>query len=277
MPQGNEADPRSGDRGASGHVVGDQGVGDQVVGGGELDDPEADLRDNDGRKGIERTCIVRRTKGSPDGMIRFVVGPEGAVVPDVRRRLPGRGVWVTASQAIVAEAVRKQAFARGFRAKVVVDAALAVQVGLLLARDALQSLAMANKAGAVTTGFAKVEAAIAAGRVMAVLHASEASADGVRKLDAVRRRLERQAGPAPDAEGCGTDEARLPPSIKLFASDELDLALGRTNVIHAALAEGPAGQAFLTRCQRAIDYRAEASQVTKADAKAASAESGTPG
>ena len=262
-------------------------------------DPDGDLSDDAGRKILERTCIVTRTKGSPDAMIRFVVGPEGAVVPDIRRRLPGRGVWVSASEAVVAQAVRKQAFARGFKAKVAVDAALPAQVAVLLTRDALQSLAMANKAGAVTTGFAKVEAALAAGRVLAVLHASEASEDGIRKLDAAHRRQERRQGerhqgerhhgashhderhqderhPGGRAEPSHGDTAPLA-SINFFTSEELDLALGRTNVIHAALAVGKEGHAFLTRCRRAVDYRAGASRVVKADAKAASAEGGAPG
>ena len=74
--------------------------------------------------GPERTCIVTRRKGSPDAMIRFVVGPDGGVVPDVRGRLPGRGVWVTASEPLVAAAVKRHAFDRGFKAKVQVDPAL---------------------------------------------------------------------------------------------------------------------------------------------------------
>ena len=208
-------------------------------------------------KGPERTCIVTRAKAAPEAMIRFVVGPDESVVPDIRRKLPGRGVWVTASERIVAEAVRKQAFSRGFKAKVKAAASLAVDVGDLMARDALQSLAMANKAGAVITGFAKVEAAIAARRVAAVLHAAEAGEDGVRKLDGAARRA---------AEGGET-----PLSIKLFAAEQLELALGGTNVIHAALAVGPASHAFLTRCRRLILYRSAAAYDIPADAKAASA------
>ena len=179
--------------------------------------------------GPERTCIVTRAKGAPDTMIRFVAGPDHVVVPDIRRRLPGRGVWVTASEPLVAEAVKRQAFSRGLKMKV---------------------LAMANKAGAVTVGFAKVETALKAG-VAALVHASDAAPDGVRKLEATRRRL---------ASG-----ASATMSIKVFSGEQLDLALGRTNVIHIALAAGPAGLAFLARCRRLMQYRSATAFEEKAE------------
>lgn len=229
-------------------------------GGGEAHVEPAQRKAHSGRMpkddedGPERTCIVTRRKASPDVMIRFVVGPDLAVVPDIRRKLPGRGVWLSAEVAVVEKAVRGQAFARGFKAKVKAEPQLAAEVGDLLERDALQSLAMANKAGAVITGFAKVESALAAGAVVAMLHASDGGEDGVRKLEATARR--------------GRDTP--PASIKVFSSQQLDLALGRTNVIHAALAEGPAGNAFLMRCRRSMLYRTEVAK-PKADAEVASA------
>ena len=199
----------------------------------------------DEEDGPERTCIVTRRKAAPEMMIRFVLDPDQAVVPDLRRKLPGRGVWLTPSASIVAEAVRKSAFARGFKTKVKADAMLADTVDTLMVQDALQSLAMANKASAVTTGFAKVEAALTAGRAAAILHATDGVEDGIRKLDALARRR--------------GDAGESVLSIKLFASQRLDLALGRTNVIHAALATGPAGNAFLSRCHRLMVYRSVAS------------------
>lgn len=206
--------------------------------------------------GPERTCIVTRRKASPDDLIRFVLGPDAEVVPDLRRKLPGRGVWVTAKATVVAEAMRKRAFSRGFKAEVKSDPRLDVVVDDLLARDALQSLSMANKAGAVTAGFAKVEKAIAAGGVAALLHAADGAEDGIRKLDAVLRRHWTREG--------------APNSINVFTAQQLELALGRTNVIHAALAEGPAGHALLSRCRRLIVYRSAAAQDLEADAKSAS-------
>ena len=204
--------------------------------------------------GPERTCIVTRAKGAPDTMIRFVAGPGDVVVPDIRRRLPGRGVWVTASEPLVAEAVKRQAFSRGLKKKVRAEPALAASVWDLLSADALQSLAMANKAGAVTVGFAKVEGALNAGGVATLIHAADGAPDGVRKLEATRRRL---------ASG-----ATATMSVKLFSGEQLDLALGRTNVIHAALAAGPAGLAFLTRCRRLMQYRSATASEEKADVSA---------
>jgi predicted RNA-binding protein YlxR (DUF448 family) len=195
--------------------------------------------------GPERTCLVTRRKGSPDEMIRFVLDPAGQVVPDIRRRLPGRGVWIGARRSLIEKAARSGVFARGFKTKAEAPAGLADEVEALLHKDALQSLAMANKAGAVVTGFAKVEAAIAAGGVIALLHASDAAEDGVRKLEQTARRY-------------GQERGQQPASLKLFSSQQLELALGRTNVIHAALAEGPASAAFLTRCRRSVFYRTDA-------------------
>ncbi len=107
--------------------------------------------------GPERTCIVTGAKSSPETMLRFALGPDGAVVPDIRRKLPGRGVWTELSFRTVSRAAAKQAFSRAFRTKAEAPAALAETVGGLLERDALQSLSIANKAGLVVAGAFKVE------------------------------------------------------------------------------------------------------------------------
>lgn len=194
--------------------------------------------------GPERTCIVTRAKGSPETMIRFVLGPDLAVVPDIRQKLPGRGVWVTGRADKVAEAVKRQAFSRGFKAKAVVSATLSDDLEVLLRQDCLQFLSLVNKAGLVVAGFAKVEAAIEAGHIAGLLHAADGGADGVRKLgQALRRRF---------------GEAGHRPQIKLFTAEQLDLALGRTNVIHAALLAGATSEAFVTRCRRLTAYRSDA-------------------
>lgn len=193
-------------------------------------------------EGSQRTCIVTRAKLPPDELIRFVMAPDGEVVPDLKRKLPGRGVWVQATAKAVAEAVRRKAFARGFKEPAQAAADLAERVDALIEKDALQSLSMANKAGLVVAGAFKVESEIASKAPAALIHARDGSRDGVRKLAAAL--LRRGEGAA------GT------PRVELFASGQLDLALGRANVIHAALRKGAASDAFLAKCRRLAHYRA---------------------
>jgi predicted RNA-binding protein YlxR (DUF448 family) len=182
-----------------------------------------------------RSCIVTREVLSPNELIRFVLSPDGAVVADIRRILPGRGVWVTANRSRVAEAVRLRAFARAFKKPVEVAADLADDVGRLLRKDALQALSLANKAGAVVAGFEKVRAALLAGKVRALVEASNASPDIRGKL-AILLALGASNG--------------APTIIDEFASEELNLALGRSHVIHVAVLEAPIAGLVLARSLR---------------------------
>ena len=192
--------------------------------------------------GSERTCIVTGTKDVPEAMLRFALSPDGAVVPDIRRKVPGRGVWTQLSFDTVSRAAAKQAFSRAFRAEAVASASLAETVSGLLERDALQSLSIANKAGLVVAGAFKVDSAIEAGVVVALIQASDGAADGAAKrVHALRAKL-------------GL-EANAIVRVDLFKSGELDLALGRANVIHAALKHGAASSAFLARADRLRRYR----------------------
>jgi predicted RNA-binding protein YlxR (DUF448 family) len=195
------------------------------------------------RGATERTCVVTRTVKPVDELIRFVVAPDGAVTPDLKRRLPGRGVWVTATRTAVDDAVRRKGFARGFKREVRAAADLGAQVERQLERAALDALGIAHKAGRVAMGFARTENELATGRVVGVLQASDGSADSARKIAAAA--LRRQA------EG-NTGEI---PIIAAFTSSQLDLALGRSNVVHAALLAGPASNGFLSRCQSLERYR----------------------
>ena len=129
----------------------------------------------------ERTCVVTGETGSPETMLRFALSPDGAVTPDIRRKLPGRGVWTRLDAAVVARAAK--GFARGFRRPVRVNPDLAREVDALLESDALQFLALVNKSGLVVAGAAKVEASVRSGRAVALLHAREGADDGVDKLD----------------------------------------------------------------------------------------------
>jgi uncharacterized protein len=192
------------------------------------------------REGPERTCVVTRQGRAPDDLIRFVVGPGEVLVPDIRRKLPGRGVWVSLSADAIREAVKRRAFERSLKTKVSVSPELPDEVDALLAKDAVQALAMANKAGLVVSGFAKVEALAEAGRAAAVIAASDGAEDGKRKIGQALRRA-----PIP----------REIPVVAIFAAAELELALGREHVIHAALAPGPATEGFLARWRRLVRFR----------------------
>jgi len=209
-----------------------------------VDHAELDTGPRAGARGTERFCVVTRAVKPVDELIRFVVGPDGAVVPDLKRKLPGRGIWITASRATLAEAVKRNAFARGFRREVKVTPEITAQTDALLERAALDALAIAGKAGLVETGAIRVEHAQAEGRIVGLVHASDAAPDGVRKLAASMRRH------------IGA-EAEKAPVIRAFTSAQLDLALARTNVVHAALLAGSASSTFLARCARLEGYRSE--------------------
>jgi predicted RNA-binding protein YlxR (DUF448 family) len=190
--------------------------------------------------GVERMCAATRTVRPVSDLIRFVIGPEGDAVPDLKHKLPGRGVWVTATQDALDEAIKRKVFGRSFKRDVRLPADLVARTERLLARSAFDALAIAGKASLVVTGFAKVEAALTHERVIALLHATEAAADGVRKLDAALRR---------------SPQADLIPVIRILTSAQLDLALGRPNVIHAALLAGSSSDTFLARLRRLERFR----------------------
>ena len=192
-----------------------------------------------GRANAERTCIVTRVAQNPRRLIRFVLSPDGAVVPDIRAKLPGRGAWLTVSRETVETAIKRKVFLRAFKTKdATVPADLADQVAAGLRGDLRQSLSLANKAGCVVAGFAKVESAIAdkAG-IAGVIQASDGSADGRRKIAAA---LHRRFG----------DAISSVPVIDDLSSEELDMALGRDHVIHAALVAGVGSTGCLARWRR---------------------------
>ncbi|MBO6509847.1 MAG: RNA-binding protein [Roseibium sp.] len=191
----------------------------------------------------ERQCAVTREVLPVSSLIRFVLDPEGQVVPDLKRVLPGRGVWVTASREIVAEAEkdRKKVFGRGFKTEARVEPGLADRADALLERAALQALSMTRKAGEVVTGYAKVDAALRRDPVIGLIHASDAADDGVNKLAALAANIDEPAN------GCQI--------VRLFDSAQLDLALGRSNVIHAALLAGQASENFLARVRALEQFR----------------------
>jgi hypothetical protein len=171
-------------------------------------------------------------------LIRFVAGPGGVVVPDLARKLPGRGLWVAATREAVATATRKGLFARAARAKLTAPADLADQVEQLLRRRLLAGLGLARKAGELAVGFEKAMAAVRAGRAAWLVDASDGAEDG-------RRKLIHAAHGAPVR----------PRMLILFSCEELSLALGAPNVIHTAFLAGRGAERWTLDVERLAGFR----------------------
>lgn len=204
---------------------------------------ETDQGPREGRRGPERSCALTRVVRPADELIRFVAGPDGAIVPDLKRRLPGRGVWVTGTRNSIDQAVKRNVFARSLKREVRAAADLGAQIERQLENAALDALSMVHKAGRVAIGFGRAESAINTEPVAAVLSASDGSAYGVRKIAAAAARRQ-------TAENAGEI-----PIIAAFTTAQLDLALGRSNVVHAALLAGPASNGFLARYRSLERFR----------------------
>jgi predicted RNA-binding protein YlxR (DUF448 family) len=208
------------------------------------DTEEADRGPREGRRGTERLCALSREVKSVDELIRFVAAPDGAIAPDIKRRLPGRGIWITARRAAVDDAVKRNVFARSLKRDVRAPGALSAEVERQLEAAAFDALAMAHKAGRIAIGFGRTETALAGiPPVAAVLSATDGAPDGLRKIAAAvaRRQTDEKAGEIP--------------IIAAFTSSQLDLALGRSNVVHAALLAGPASNGFLARYRSLERFR----------------------
>lgn len=193
------------------------------------------------RKAVTRQCALTRAVLPVDDLVRFVIGPDDVLVPDIRNKLPGRGVWVTASRALVEEARAKKAFARSLKAPVKVPDTLAGDVAELMKRDALQMLSLANKAGGIITGFDKIEGT--RGPFLALVQASDGSRAEIMRL----RRACHGRGPS----------KRDPEAIEAFHSVDLALSIGREHVIHAALKAQDVCAAFLSRARRYAHFLAD--------------------
>ncbi|MBS0361121.1 MAG: RNA-binding protein [Proteobacteria bacterium] len=186
----------------------------------------------------ERRDIVSGQVLDEAALVRFVAGPDGAVVPDVARKLPGRGLWVAADRVSVEVAAKKGLFARAAKAKVSAAADLADQVESLLKRRLLSGLGLARKAGDLTSGFEKVAAALDAGKAAWLIEASDGAADGRRKL-------------------LGKTRKHAPPTpvFGVFSAEELGLALGAENVIHTAFLAGRAADRWAEDARRLSGFR----------------------
>ena len=177
---------------------------------------------------VERKCIVSGEVTPKAGLIRFVVGPDDRIYPDVLGKLPGRGMYVTADRAIL-EAATKGQFSRSAKKAVSVPEGLVDEVERQLCRHALDLIALTRKSGRAVCGFEKVKGWLAGGEnVRVLLQASDGSERGKAKL-------------------WTPEGARY---FGCFTSEELGLAFGRQTVIHGALASGGLTQRVVEEAQR---------------------------
>ncbi|MEP5762246.1 MAG: RNA-binding protein [Litoreibacter sp.] len=168
-------------------------------------------------EGLERRCIATGEVGDPDGMIRFVIGPEGQAVPDIRRKLPGRGIWVSADADALRLAIKKKLFSRSAKTQVSVPDDIFEATEEALSRRLIDLISLARKAGQAVTGYEKVKSWLENEHARILLQASDGSERGKSKL-------------------------RSPPGKDVFVgcltAQELGLAFGRESVIHGALSAG---------------------------------------
>ena len=173
------------------------------------------------KKQPERMCIVTRKTGENTDLLRFVIGPDGTIVPDLKANLPGRGCWVTPTRDMIEDAIKRKAFKRAFKCDVIVDPDLANHIDRLFERQFLGALGLMRKSGRLVMGSAKTEAEVRSGKAAFTIHATDAATDGVRKISQGRKAVFLDDGPEI-------------PAFIMLSSEQLGLALGAENVIHAA-------------------------------------------
>lgn len=185
----------------------------------------------------ERRDLVTRQVMDESALIRFVVAPDGQVVPDLARKLPGRGLWVAADRASVTAAARGL-FSRAAKAPVQAAPDLADQVESLLVRRCLEQLGLARREGVLISGFEKSAAAIKGGRAAWLIEAADGARDGRQRLMALMRHAARPVSL------CGA-----------FGAEELSLALGLENAIHSVLLAGGRADRWTLEVNRLAGFR----------------------
>lgn len=189
----------------------------------------AQIRDDGQADGTTRRCLVTRAVQPTSALVRFVVSPEGALVPDVANKLPGRGHWVSADRALLDRAVRRRLFDKAAKHRLAVPEDLVDRVTALLVRRSLDALSLARRAGQAVCGFEKVRLWLADGTGVMALIARDA------------------------AENARTKTARLVgarPLVDLFDATDLGTAFGRDRAVHVAVAAGGLAERLITDARR---------------------------
>jgi predicted RNA-binding protein YlxR (DUF448 family) len=187
----------------------------------------------------ERRCIVTRESKPTSALLRFVVAPDGAVVPDVMGVLPGRGIWVTADRASVEAAVAKRLFSRAAQQQVTVDPRLADVVEDQLRRRCLDLIGLARRGGGAVSGFEKVRAFLAKGSAGLLLAAADGADDGREKIERL---------------GHGV------PVVSALSRQELGQAFGRDQAVHAVVASGRIAEQLEVAARRLWGFRQQSAE-----------------
>ena len=195
----------------------------------------ADEHSEEALTGTSRRCLVTGAIRPKTELLRFVVDPQGQIVPDIAGKLPGRGLWVTAQRAIVSEASSKRVFARAAKAPVVVAEGFEDRVAALLVQRCIDILGLARRSGLAVAGFVRVKEALTAGKMALLVEATDAAADGQEKLAALAPSL---------------------PRVAWLDARELGVAFGREHTVHVALGKGRLADLFIAEARRLQGFRA---------------------
>jgi len=181
-----------------------------------------------------RRCIATGELHERGALLRFVVAPNGELVPDLAGRLPGRGLWLTPRRDIVERAVTKRLFARAARRPISAPLELADRIEALLAQRCCDGLGLARRAGLAVAGFERVTETVRRGKAGLLVFALDGAESGRRKLAALGREL---------------------PAATALTGAELGAAFGRDRVAHASVGPGPLGLRLLADLRRMAGFR----------------------
>jgi predicted RNA-binding protein YlxR (DUF448 family) len=206
------------------------------------------------REETTRMCALTRAEKPVAELIRFVLGPDDVLVPDTEAKAEGRGVWLSLNRDLVAEAVKKKVFARSLKCEVKLPDDLPALTQLRLEQRYLSALSMARKAGQITFGATKVRGLIETGALVALITATDAAEDGRSKMVGPLKALH-YAAAEQGIEGFSV------PHFELLTSEQMGLALGLENVIHAAPTKGAAAQSAMEKARRLALFLAKPTEM----------------
>lgn len=192
-----------------------------------------------------RRCLVTGEVRPRAELLRFVIGPDDFVVPDLDSRLPGRGLWVTASRAALERAITRNLFAKAARRAVRIDPALRDRIEDLLVRRCIELIGLARRAGKAVAGHDRVADFLARNAAGVMLAASDGAEGGVAKL----------AGQAPGARRVGA-----------LSGVELGRAFGAEHRVHGAVGPGPLADRLIEMASRLARLRGPVPRSASSDA-----------